>query len=411
MAWSYGAQTAFALSSVILTSFVPAASGALSEADATRIFLEQSPQARRVAAIERSVDAAERVASRPENPNIAYSVEDAAGSRDEFLTLTQQLPISGRRGLLGERADFAVAAAALDAERALQVELFDMKRAFHEVVYREGVVDRMRLGIEQLERTVATIGMREVEGDASGYDLLRAEQQLAELRMAGGGADAALTEARSQFGSFFDSDLAMERARLESGPAPSDPLPDVESAVRQALERRPDLRSLSAAGERAELERKAARRRRVPEPTLGAGWKRTESPGISDTGYIVALSVPLPLFDRGRLEAAHAAAEGERVELEAEILTRRIRAEVRSALAREQAAREVAELSRDIESRAVALGALARMNYDEGESGVHEWLDVHGTTLTMQLRALAARHGARLAAIDREQALGSEVMP
>ena len=204
----------------------------------------------------------------------------------------------------------------------------------------------------------------------------------------------------------------MDTARLEGGLTPSDPVPEVEQAAMQALEQRLDLRSLSAERERLDLERKAARRRRFPEPVLTAGWKRTEALGLSDTGYIAALTVPLPIFDRGRFEAVRATSEGERVELEAEILTRRIRAEVQAAVAREQAARKAARgYGEDVERRAGELHRIARLKYDEGESGILELLDAHRTSLTMQLRALAARYEAKIAEIDRNRVIGNEVKP
>jgi len=402
-----------ALVSTLLSASVAAAStGAVTEAVAIRIFLEQSPQARRVPLVVESVDAALRVETRVSNPDAAYLVEDAAGVRDEFLTFQQELPISGRRGLLSERAEAAAAAAGLTAERDVQDEVFELKRSFHEVLYRERVLERLRHGAELLEQTVEILEEREREGEGSGYDVLRAQQELVELRITTADADAALVAARSRFGSFYDPGMNMETARLEGDLTPSDPVPEVEQTARQALEQRLDLRSLSADRERLDLERRAARRRRFPEPILTGGWKRTEALGLSDTGYVVALSVPLPIFDRGRFESARATAEGERVELEKEILTRRIRAEVQSAVAREQAARKVALLyGDDAERRAVELSTIARMKYDEGESGILELLDAHRTSLTMQLRTLAARYEAKIAEVDRDRIVGNEVKP
>lgn len=411
MEWSFRARVALVFT-VLSASVATASSGAMTEAVAIRIFLEQSPQARRVSLVERSVDAALRIETRVANPDVVYQVEEAAGVRDEFLTFQQELPITGRRGLLDERAEIAAAAAGLAAERDLQDEVFDLKRSFHEILYRERVLERLRHGAELLEQTVEILEAREREGEGSGYDVLRAQQELAELRITTVNADAALTAVRSRFGSFYDPGLKMETARLEGDLTPSAPVPEVEQAASQALEQRLDLRALSADRERLDLERRAARRRRFPEPVLTAGWKRTEALGLSDTGYVVALSVPLPIFGRGRFESARATAEGERIELETEILTRRIRAEVQSAVAREQAARKVARLyGDDAERRAVELSTIARLKYDEGESGILELLDAHRTSLTTRLRALAARYEARIAEIDRDRIVGNEVKP
>ena len=410
MEWSLRAQVAFVL---VLSSILTAnASGVVSEPEAIRMFLEQSPQARRVVVIERAVDAELRVDTRVANPSVAYQVEDAAGVRDEFLTFQQELPITGRRGLLDDRAELAASAAAMGAEGDLRSDVYALKQAFSDVLYRQQAVETLREGGGLLERTVEILTDREREGEASGYDVLRAEQEWADLRIAIAEAEAALSAARSRFGSFFDPVLNMEAASLQGDLGPNGSLPDAGQATDIALAQRLDLRSLSAERERLDLEYRAARRQRFPEPALTAGWKRTEALGLSDTGYIAAVTVPLPIFNRGRLESARAEAAGERVELETEILTRQIRSEVQAAVAREHAAREAAErYGHDIAQRAVELNRIATLKYDEGESGILELLDAHRTSLTMRLRALAALYAAKVAEIDRNRAMGNEVKP
>jgi cobalt-zinc-cadmium efflux system outer membrane protein len=397
---------------VLATSVATASTGPITEAEATRLFLEQSPQARRVPLVVRTVDAALRTEGRVANPEIGYQSEEAAGVRDEFLTFQQVLPITGRRGLLDERAEVASVAAGLAAERELQVDLFELKRSFHEVLYRERVVEQLRDETEQLERAVEIFAGREREGEGSGYDVLRAEQELAEMRMRALAARAALAVARARFGSFYDPESRMDTVRLQGDLAPASPVPEPEQATAQALAQRLDLRALAAERESLDLERRAARRRRFPEPRLMAGWKRTGTLGLSDTGYVAALTVPLPIFDRGGYETERATSAGERVELEQEILARRIRADVQAAVAREVAARRVAEaFDEAFERRVVELQTIARLKYEEGESGILDLLDAHRTSLATRQRALAARYEAKSAEIDREEIVGNEVNP
>jgi cobalt-zinc-cadmium efflux system outer membrane protein len=395
-----------------LTSVAPVSAAPVTEAEAVRVFLEQSPQARRVPTIEQSVDAAFRMDARVSNPQIAYQVEDAAEVRDEFLTFQQELPITGRRGLLGERASVAASAARLDAENDVRDDVYALQRAFYEVLYRQRVVEALRDGDELLAGTVEILERREAEGEGSGYDVLRSQQELAELRIAIAEAEATLVASRARFGSFFDAESGMRSASLQGALGASSPVPDVLQATDDALAQRLDLKSLSAQRQSLDLEARAARRTRFPEPVLMAGWKRVEALGMSDTGYVAALTVPLPIFKRGSLAAAAANAEGQRVELDREILTRRIRAEVEAALARELAARAAAErYGRDVERRADELTRIARLKYDEGESGVLELLDAHRTLLTMRLRSLDVRYEAKAAEIDRNRVIGNEVKP
>jgi cobalt-zinc-cadmium efflux system outer membrane protein len=384
----------------------------VTESDALRLFLEESPQAQKVPLIVQSIGAELRVDARVSNPDVAYQVEDAAGVRDEFLTIQQELPITGRLGLLRESADAASSAAGLAAERDLEAAAYALRASFYEVVYRDSVFERLQRGAGLLDRVVDILAQREREGEGSGYDLLRAEQELAEIGIATAEAEAALSVARSRFGSFFDPALRMEAAALEGDLQSTDAIPEPDEAIERALSQRADLRALLVEAERRDLERRAARRRRFPEPTVTAGWKRTEGLGLEDTGFIASLTVPLPIFDRGQVTLARASADRQRAELETEIRKREIRAEVLASLARERAARQAAQRhGKDIEQRAGELRRIAQLAYDEGENGILELLDAHRTSLGMELRALAVQYEAKSAEIDRNRAIGVEVRP
>jgi cobalt-zinc-cadmium efflux system outer membrane protein len=273
-------------------------------------------------------------------------------------------------------------------------------------------VDQLQRGAELLERIVEMLGRREREGESSGYDLLRAEQERVDLRIETAGAEAALAVVRAQFGSFFDPALQMDTVALEGELGVSGEAQDPDEAVKRALSQRADLRALLAEAERWDLERRAARRRRFPEPTLTAGWKRTEAFSLEDTGFIAAVTVPLPIFDRGQQTAERAIADRQRDELESEILERRIRSEVQAALAREGAARQAVQwYGQEVDHRAGELRSIAQLAYDEGESGILQLLDAHRTSLAMELRALAVRYEAKNAEIERDLAIGAEVKP
>ncbi len=411
MGWSAPFRTLACLL-VLVPSLSAAADETVTEAEAVRLFLEESPHARRVPVVARSASAARREEGVPSNPEVAYQIEDAAGVRDTFLTVGQALPIPGRRGRIRESAEAAGTAARLAAARELDAVGPAHRASFHDVLYREATVARLREGTGRLDRVVEILAFREREGEGAGYDLLRAEQERAELRIALTEAEGALEVARSRFGAFFAPGRRMAKARLSGTFEPDGPPPQRDEAIEGALAGRADLRALGEAGRSFELDRESALRRRIPEPTLLAGWKRTEASGLADGGFVAALTVPIPVFDRGRFAAARAEAERERVALEAEILARTIRAEVEGALARERAAREAVErLGVDAGARAAELRRIAELAYEEGEAGILELLDAYRTSLAAELRALAVRYDAKRAEIERRYVLGAEVMP
>jgi cobalt-zinc-cadmium efflux system outer membrane protein len=391
---------------------VAASEPPVTDSEAVRLFLEQGLQPRQVTLAIQAARAEHLATALPANPELAYQREDTGGVRDEFLTLAQPVQITGRRGLLRQGADAAAAAAGLSAEREVQDARAALRLSFYEVLYREAVLERLDRGRADLDRLSAALESREREGEGSGYDRLRAEQEVAEIGMQAAEAEAARAGARSRFAAFYAPERRMEAASLRGNLEPTGALPDPEAAMAQALARRADLRALRAEVRRLELEQRAAGRLRIPEPTLLAGWKRTEAVGLRDTGFVGAVSLPLPLFDRGRLAATRAAADRERTELAVGVLERRIRGEVQAALAREQSARQAAQRhGGDAERRAGELRRIATLAYEEGEAGILELLDAHRSSLSMELRALAVRYEVRRAEIEREHAVGSEVSP
>ena len=401
---------------LILVSFeAPAILGstrAITEADAIRIFLDESPQARLVSLNAEAVGAELSIGAEVSNPSVAYQIEDAAGVRDEFLTFQQKLPITGRRSLLRERAAAASAAAVLLGEGDLQNATYSLKTAFYDVLYRNSVVEILRRGDEELERTVEMLRERERQGEGSGYDVLRAEQEMVELQLDLGRAEAASTVSRARFASFFDESLEMGSAAIKGDFSLAGSSLTADKAVAMALVERTDFLAFQEEARRLELELRAARRQRFPEPTLSAGWKRVEALGMSDTGFVASLMVPLPVFDRGKFAATRAKAASGQVEQQREILERVIRADVESALARAQAAREAAERFGDlVERRAGELRRIAHLAYDEGEKGILELLDAFGTSLRMELQAVAARHEAKREQIELNRVMGREVRP
>ena len=413
MGSSMRARVAIAVLLSVTTGAAAAASvEPLSESEAIRLYLEQSPRARMVPLIQASVAAERREDALLPNPVVAYQIEDAAGVRDEFLTFQQEIPLTGRRGLIRDGADAAVSAATAVARQDLLATLCSVRLAFYEVLHRESALDRLRAGAERLDRVVRILRSREREGEGSGYDLLRAEQELAETEISISEAEAALSVARARFGSFFEPQQGMATVRLAGDLEPSGTIPDSREATELALANRGDVKALRAEALRLDLEARAARRQRFPEPILAAGWKRVEAPGVDDTGFVASLAIPLPIFGRGQLAAARARADLERTGIEIEILEREIRADVDAALAREQAARRAAERhGRDVERRVAELRTIAELAYDEGESGILELLDAHRSSLAMELRALAVRYEAKRAEIDRDRAMGAEVKP
>ncbi len=400
------------LAAATASSAAPDPPRRVTEGEAVRLFLEQSPLARLVSIEADAARAGASLAIDPANPVAAYQIEDAAGVRDEFLTIQQELPVTGWRGLIRERASAASSAAGLRGVHDLRDATFSLRAAVHEVLYRDRVVGILE-GVDRvMEEIVERIRAREAEGEASGYDVLRAEQEADEIRMEYGRARGEAAAARARFGSFFDPSLGMAAAGIDGDLSPPAAPGSLQEAVAVAMQERSDLRALREETREQEFARRAASRLRIPEPVVSGGFKRVDAPGESDTGFVAAVMVPLPFFDPGRYEAARTRAVAGRVEARREILEREIRAQVEAAFAREEAARETAvRFEERVGQRAEAARHIARLAYEEGETGILELVDAIRTSLRMEWQALTVRHEARRARIELERAIGREVIP
>ena len=148
----------------------------------------------------------------------------------------------------------------------------------------------------------------------------------------------------------------------------------------------------------SDRERAAAERAWAPDLTLGVGQKRVEEPLRSDTGLMLSLAFPLPLFDRGEGRRDTAAAQARSLRAEHSLLVARREAEIRGMW------RQASELRAGaVAMRAAPMGDLSRTAetaYRAGEGGILELLDAYRSELDAELAALDLELRARLARIE-----------
>lgn len=378
----------------------------LTEAEAVRLGLAHAD----LADLERgAVQAAEAdvlAAGLLPNPTLNYSRERIGGSPDTLeqgWMIEQTLDVSGRRGLRREAAGRRVAAvAAGNAERRLEIAA-DIRRSFHEVLFRQRVIQATESWMRHFDRVEGLVGKLARAGEASGYDRRRLarERQTAEARLAAerAGLDRALARLGALTGT--PAVTAAEGELLPPPPAP------VEAAL-AALDRRPDLQALARRTEAAELEGRAAKRGAIPEVTVGAGPKYVDNGATRDQGVALSLSVPLPIFDRQQAGRQRAAAEALQARAEHRLLRGRAEGELRGLYRQAEGLRAAAT---DYRARAVAatpdLLRIAETAYQGGESSLLELLDAYRGALDAEITALELEQRAREARIEYDLLTGS----
>jgi cobalt-zinc-cadmium efflux system outer membrane protein len=400
-----------ALAGIALLAAWPAAHGAepLTEQEAvrralTRPALQDALQGGTAAA---EADALE--AGLWPNPHFDYERE-TTGSAEGDVTeqrarLAQSFDISGRRALRREAAEQRVTASRHDAAARRTTLAMEVRLAFHDSLGAARRIAVLRDWQAALLRAEDTLTRLQRGGEVSGYD----RRRIARERLS---ADARLSEAlaesertRERLGAL--TGVSME-ATLLGDPLPGDP-PPLESLLEQVLTRG-DLRALAARTQAHDAEGKAAARAWIPDLTLGAAVKRVEEAGRSDSGVLISVSVPIPLFERGQAAGQRAAAQARATQGEYRLALARAQGELRGfwrqASSLRQAAVRYAEQSPPASEDLVRIAEAA---YRGGEIGILELLDAYRSRVEAQTETLELQLKARRARIELDTLVGADL--
>ena len=372
-------------------------------------FLDQSPYAREARARVDAIRAEANGRTLLPNPN-AYVSREGAGYA-AFYQIEQQLPITGRRGLLKQAGVAAVGATEADAASVLWSLRSDVRLAFYRLLATQRREALLVEGLHDLEGVIGVLRKREQEGEGSRYDRLRAERELAEYHSQLAIARTDIAQARAAMSGFLPPATLVDRVSgsLDTLAA----LPAVDSLLQRALAHRSEYIAEQRQVERYRLEGRAAGRLRYPDPVATVGVKRGDvAPGDRQTSSAIGITVPLPFFNTGKAEVARWQAEQDRAGARQSALERRIRAEVAGAAETLQLRKAaIAQYRSEVNALGTDLSRITRLAYQEGEVGILELLDSYRVTRQSLLRLLELEALAKEAQIDLDRAVGEEVLP
>jgi cobalt-zinc-cadmium efflux system outer membrane protein len=344
-------------------------------------------------------------------PGISYSREDAV-TKEDYLLVEQRIPMNGRLGFLRRAGDAAINVQKEQSNYALHQLRSDLRLVFYELLLAQQREAVIRKGLSDLKELVRVLGEREREGEGSTFDRLRAERELANIQADLTSTEAMTARVQTQVASFFAPGTEASSLAAAGEFDISRTLPDLATLIARALEIRGDRRAQEEQLKQFRWERRAAERLRIPEPMLSGGMKRVREPGISDTGHIISVMVPLPSFNRSRAEAALSRAAYQRTQAERQALGQQIASEVKAAYVSTELRRRLAgEYRQKVGEKDIELTRIAQVAYQEGEHRILELLDAYRVTLSSQLRISDLVAAAKQAEIDLERAVGEEVFP
>ncbi len=397
----------------VALALVPSGAGAqsllLTESDLLARLSTNSP---RVRAIRSGVDVARvdvLAASRWPNPRVNITRESVVGVTEYLTTVSQPLPITGRRGLEQQRASALVLASSSRADYEVGRVQMDLRLAFADLQAAQIRERELITTVNRLRELTNLLASREAAGDAAGFDRLRAERELLDVEADRGVASTDRIRSQAILASFFDDMPAPSRIVAVSRSTSPEPLPPLEALLEIAESARGDLVALRRDIEAAEFAARAARRRLVPEPTVVAGTKSSTLAG-GNAGSVVALQATIPLFDRARPERALAAVRDAQARARLDALRLELRGQIASLRATVMERRQAAERYRaEAIASADQIERIAQVSYDAGERGILELLDAYRIGSSARIRQAALDATVRQAEIELEFVSGREI--
>ena len=385
----------FLAASLVAVS-APAAAETVTEKDVIRLVGQQAPEviaARQQVAV---AEAARLEASLRENPSLGWDREAVSAETEDALVIGVPIDLSSRRSIRDKLGQADVAVARSEVARARSAAVVRALSVFYQLL---GERERARIeqrAVDRLAEAARIVSRRKSEGTASGFDQVRVEIE-AEL------ATSRLRQTRARAGR-LRAELALlcglDPASLEVSGELASPSRSPETGASRSLRllREAQRHAADAAG--------ASTWSWVPTLSIGGGPRivRTDE---TRAGYVVGLSIELPIFSRGQALRARAAARRRLAGARAAAAERSTRIGVAAATrALSDATQEAARFERATGDRLERLERAAASGYREGRLSIVELLDARRAETAVAERRLELALASKRAELALRAAQG-----
>jgi len=300
--------------------------GAISLREAIALALGQNPELVAYANDAGVSDARLVQAALRPSPEVSFTAEDFGGSGEfqgtdslqSTFQLTQVLELGGKRAARIRAAEAGKPIIELEYEvRRLRVAT-ETARAFIDLL---GAQERLALARETLAltETVVPVLQRRIEaGRSSTAEAMRARVAVTSAQIVVGKEEGQVDLARARLAAQWGS--TTPQFREASGNLELTPELPTLSALRELVERHPNLARALADGDQRAAQVAVEESKAVPNVTLSGGFRRLNDP--SENVWTFAVGIPLPLLNRNqgsiseaRLLALRAKSEARAIEV------------------------------------------------------------------------------------------------
>ena len=374
----------------------------------------ESPRRRAASVVADGAREAARVAGSPANPFFELRTENwspsalaGSPSLDVFAVMTQPLELGGKR-MLRRRVANSDSELAQTSLKSLERELvLETVRAYLAALRARALVDTLSANRDGLTTLVASVGRRVDEGYSAEADLLKFQTEAARIDGDVARAQLALDRSLTALAVVIGSKVPIGASELVEPDRLAVPQPGAD-VIAASVARHPDVIAASAHVARARQLTALERARRLPDPAISGGYKRTA--GYDTAVFGVSLSVPL--FDRNRASIARSVGAERGAIAERDALVQQLTAHAGSMIRAAQTIVAHADrVTQDLLEPAEGVRRATLAAFREGTADVLRLIDaervygdVHRAAIDMRLDALQATLEARFV-------LGEETIP
>jgi cobalt-zinc-cadmium efflux system outer membrane protein len=334
--------------------------------------------------------------------------EDAGG--EEFknyeVRVSQEFEIAGQRGLRKDAAEKGLEKTEQEIRNMERILVAEVKDAFAQALAARRKKDLAEETAKLQEELYTFAEVKFKAGEVAALEMNLASVELGkakrDLLQASREERAAILALQALLG------LKPDGAFTVQGELPAEvpTVPAKEGLKQLAASRRPDIKAASADVESSKSAMRLAGRSAFPNFTLSGFVERDERANI--TG--LALSVPLPLFNRNQAQRGEARARAEQANIRQASLDKAIDRELEDAYASlVTAAEELGLFKKEILDKALENLDLMNLSYKEGKIGFFEVRLAQKDTLDAQLSYLDSQLRAQLAINALEKATGGSL--
>ncbi len=281
--------------------------GAVTLQQALAAALMNNPGLRAFSLEVRAQEAATLQAGLLPNPVIGADLQDVgvheASQPQLNLTLSQLIEPSGKRSKRSEIASLSQDLALWDYEIKRADLIARLFSAYIDILSMQQHVALTEETLRQAERVAGVVSERVKAGKVSPVEETKAHIVLASTRIDLARVQQELDLARKQLSSFWGSTTPLfTRAKGILGPVSAiPPLSELASRLSQT----PDMARWSAEIAQRQAVVEMEKLKAAPDLTLIGGIRRYDT--SDESGFMMGLSMPLPLFNqnRGEIQAAH----------------------------------------------------------------------------------------------------------